>query len=28
VAPAFAEAELLRAADAYQGVTDWHNRRP
>jgi len=28
VAPAFAEAELLCAADAYQGVTDWHTRRP
>jgi len=22
------EAELLRAADAYQRVTDWHTRRP
>jgi aspartyl-tRNA(Asn)/glutamyl-tRNA(Gln) amidotransferase subunit A len=27
-APRLAEAELLRAADAYQRVTDWHTRRP
>ena len=24
----FDEATLLRVADAYQGVTDWHTRRP
>ena len=24
----FAEALLCRAAHAYQGVTDWHRRRP
>jgi len=24
----FAEARLLRAADAYQRVTDWHKRMP
>jgi aspartyl-tRNA(Asn)/glutamyl-tRNA(Gln) amidotransferase subunit A len=28
IAPAFDEATLLRAAHAYQGVTDWHTRRP
>ncbi|MHB0773871.1 hypothetical protein ACYCVF_35965 [Bradyrhizobium sp. 1.29L] len=24
----FAEADLLRVADAYQQQTDWHRRRP
>jgi len=24
----FAEATLLRVADAYQGVTDWHLQAP
>ena len=24
----FAEAALLRAADAYQRVTDWHRKKP
>ena len=24
----FAEETVLRAAHAYQGVTDWHERRP
>jgi aspartyl-tRNA(Asn)/glutamyl-tRNA(Gln) amidotransferase subunit A len=28
IAPAFDEATLLRAAHAYQTVTDWHTRRP
>ena len=28
IAPAFDEATLLRAAHAYQTVTDWHLRRP
>jgi aspartyl-tRNA(Asn)/glutamyl-tRNA(Gln) amidotransferase subunit A len=28
IAPAFDEATLLRAAHAYQQVTDWHTRRP
>ena len=28
LAPAFAEAEALRAADAYQRDTDFHTRRP
>lgn len=26
--PAFQDARVLRAAHAYQGVTDWHSRRP
>jgi aspartyl-tRNA(Asn)/glutamyl-tRNA(Gln) amidotransferase subunit A len=28
IAPAFDEATLLRVAHAYQGVTDWHTRKP
>lgn len=28
IGPAFAEAALLRAGDAYQRATDWHRRRP
>ena len=28
IAPAWAEASILRAAQAYQQVTDWHLRRP
>jgi aspartyl-tRNA(Asn)/glutamyl-tRNA(Gln) amidotransferase subunit A len=24
----FAEANLLRAADAYQRITDWHRKKP
>jgi len=28
IAPAFDEATLLRAAHAYQAVTDWHTRKP
>ncbi len=28
IAPAFDEATLLRAAHAYQTVTDWHTRKP
>ncbi len=28
LAPAFQEARLLRAAHAYQQLTDWHTRRP
>jgi aspartyl-tRNA(Asn)/glutamyl-tRNA(Gln) amidotransferase subunit A len=24
----YAEADILRAAHAYQGVTDWHHRVP
>ncbi|MBN2304989.1 MAG: Asp-tRNA(Asn)/Glu-tRNA(Gln) amidotransferase subunit GatA [Anaerolineae bacterium] len=28
IGPAFGEATVLRAADAYQHVTDWHTRQP
>ena len=28
IGPAFAEASVLRAADAYQRATDWHRRKP
>lgn len=28
IGQAFADAEIMRVADAYQGVTDWHTRRP
>jgi aspartyl-tRNA(Asn)/glutamyl-tRNA(Gln) amidotransferase subunit A len=28
IAPAFDEETLLRVADAYQRITDWHRRRP
>jgi len=28
IGPAFDEASILRAADAYQRVTDWHTRKP
>lgn len=28
IGQAFAESEILRVADAYQGATDWHTRRP
>lgn len=28
IGQAFAESELLRVADAYQGATNWHTRRP
>lgn len=28
IGPAFGEATILRAADAYQHVTDWHTRQP
>jgi len=28
IGPAFDEATVLRAADAYQRATDWHTRRP
>ncbi len=28
IGQAFAESEILRVADAYQGATNWHTRRP
>jgi len=28
IGPALDEATVLRAADAYQRVTDWHARKP
>jgi aspartyl-tRNA(Asn)/glutamyl-tRNA(Gln) amidotransferase subunit A len=28
VGRAFDEATVLRVADAYQRITDWHSRRP
>ena len=28
IGKAFAESEIVRVADAYQGATNWHTRRP